>query len=109
MTSDGGVTWTDIPGAAATTYTPPAGSAGKQLRVLVTGTNGDGNSQAADSLAGKTGSQAAKPKRKQPKPKQAKQNLGKPKAKRAPQRPQWHLVPRWPPPAPHLASTSSGS
>jgi hypothetical protein len=25
MTSDGGVTWTDIPGAAATTYTPPAG------------------------------------------------------------------------------------
>ena len=59
MTSDGGVTWTDIPGAAATTYTPPAGSAGKQLRVLVTGTNSDGNSQAADSLAGKTGSQAA--------------------------------------------------
>jgi hypothetical protein len=47
MTSDGGVTWTDIPGAAATTYTPPAGSAGRQLRVLVTGTNGDGNSQAA--------------------------------------------------------------
>ena len=46
-TSDGGATWTDIAGATATTYTPPAGSAGKQVRVLVTGTNGDGNSQAA--------------------------------------------------------------
>ena len=45
--TDGGATWTDIAGATATTYTPPAGSAGKQVRVLVTGTNGDGNSQAA--------------------------------------------------------------
>ena len=47
LSADGGVTWTDIAGATATTYTPPAGTAGKQARVLVTGTNGDGYSQAA--------------------------------------------------------------
>jgi hypothetical protein len=47
ISTDGGATWTDIPGATATTYTPPAGFAGKQVRVLVTGTNPDGNSQAA--------------------------------------------------------------
>ena len=47
LSADGGLTWSDIAGATATTYTPPAGSAGKQVRVLVTGTNGDGNSQAA--------------------------------------------------------------
>ncbi|MGZ4363524.1 MAG: hypothetical protein ACXVFF_14980 [Gaiellaceae bacterium] len=46
LSADGGATWTDIPGATATTYTPPAGTAGKQVRVLVTGTNGDGSSQA---------------------------------------------------------------
>ena len=47
LSADGGLTWTDIPGATATTYTPPAGTAGKQARVLVTGTNPDGSSQAA--------------------------------------------------------------
>jgi hypothetical protein len=47
ITPDGGATWTDIPGATATTYTPPAGSAGKQVRVVETGTNADGSSQAA--------------------------------------------------------------
>jgi hypothetical protein len=47
ISSDGGITWSDITGATATTYTPPAGSAGKQVRVLETGTNPDGSSQAA--------------------------------------------------------------
>ena len=40
------MTWSDIAGATATTYTPPAGSAGKQVRVLEIGTNPDGSSQA---------------------------------------------------------------
>ena len=45
-TGTGGVApWTDIAGATATTYTPPAGSAGKRVRVLVTATNGDGTAQ----------------------------------------------------------------
>ena len=39
LSADGGATWSDIAGATATTYTPPAGTAGKQVRVLVTGTN----------------------------------------------------------------------
>ena len=47
LTTDGGTTWTNIPGATATTYTPPAGNNGKQARVLVTATNPDGTNQAA--------------------------------------------------------------
>ncbi len=46
VSTDGGSTWNDIAGATSSSYTPPAGSAGKQVRVVVTGTNGDGNSQA---------------------------------------------------------------
>ncbi|MGZ8794185.1 MAG: hypothetical protein ACXW0F_06025, partial [Gaiellaceae bacterium] len=45
--SDGGASWTDISGATATTYTPPAGSAGTQVRVIVTATNSGGATQAA--------------------------------------------------------------
>ena len=45
QSSDGGVTWSNIAGATATTYTPPAGSAGKQVRVVVTATNGDGTAK----------------------------------------------------------------
>ena len=45
--SDGGVTWSNIAGATASAYTPPAGFAGNQVRVQVTATNGDGSSQAA--------------------------------------------------------------
>ena len=51
ISTDGGITWTDIPGATATTYTPPAGTAGKQARVLVTATNPDGTSQSASSAS----------------------------------------------------------
>jgi hypothetical protein len=47
LSADGGITWANIPGATSTSYTPPAGTAGKQARVLVTGTNPDGSSQAA--------------------------------------------------------------
>ena len=43
---DGGVTWSDIAGATGTSYTPPAGSAGEQVQVAVTATNGDGSAQA---------------------------------------------------------------
>jgi hypothetical protein len=46
QSSDGGATWSNISGATATTYTPPAGSAGTQVRVVVTATNGDGTEQA---------------------------------------------------------------
>ena len=46
QSSDGGATWTDIAGATASSYTPPAGSAGKQVQVVVTATNGDGTAQA---------------------------------------------------------------
>src|SRR5207253_863624 len=46
LSIDGGATWSDISGATATSYTPPAGSAGKQVRVVVTATNGDGTAQA---------------------------------------------------------------
>jgi hypothetical protein len=45
VSTDGGLTWDDIPGATGTSYTPPAGFAGKEVRVVVTGTNGDGSSQ----------------------------------------------------------------
>ena len=51
ISSDGGATWTDIAGATATTYTPPAGSTGKQLRVLETATNADGSGQAASAAS----------------------------------------------------------
>ena len=47
QSSDGGATWNDIAGATATTYTPPAGSAGKQLRAQVTATNSDGTTQSS--------------------------------------------------------------
>jgi hypothetical protein len=47
LTTDGGATWNDIPGATTTSYTPPAGSAGKQVRAIVTATNGDGTAAAA--------------------------------------------------------------
>jgi len=46
LSSDGGASWTNISGATATSYTPPAGSTGKQARALVTATNGDGTTQA---------------------------------------------------------------
>jgi hypothetical protein len=46
VSTDGGVTWTDIAGATGSIYTPPLGSAGKQVRVIVTATNGDGGTQA---------------------------------------------------------------
>ena len=49
--TDGGTTWTDIPGATGTSYTPPAGSAGKQLHALVTASNGDGSSQATSAAS----------------------------------------------------------
>ena len=44
--SDSGATWSDIAGATATTYTPPAGSAGNQVHVIVTATNSGGMGQA---------------------------------------------------------------
>ena len=47
VSSDGGVTWSDIPGASTATYTPPAGSAGNELHVVVTATNPDGTGQAS--------------------------------------------------------------
>jgi hypothetical protein len=47
VSTDGGASWTNINAATATTYTPPAGSAGEQVRALVTATNGDGSAQAA--------------------------------------------------------------
>ena len=46
QSSDGGVTWSNIASATASTYTPPAGFAGNQARVQVTATNGDGTAQA---------------------------------------------------------------
>jgi hypothetical protein len=46
ISTDGGATWSDIAGATSTSYTPPAGSAGKQARAIVTATNGDGSAQA---------------------------------------------------------------
>jgi hypothetical protein len=51
VSPDGGLTWTDISGATGTTYTPPAGFAGRQVRVVVTGTNGDGSSQASSAAS----------------------------------------------------------
>ena len=49
--SDGGATWTAISGATSATYTPPGGSAGEQLEVVVTATNGDGSSQASSTAS----------------------------------------------------------
>jgi hypothetical protein len=51
VSTDGGATWNDIAGATANSYTPPAGSAGKQVRAIVTGTNGDGATQAASAAS----------------------------------------------------------
>jgi hypothetical protein len=46
VSGDGGASWSDISGATSTTFTPPAGYAGNQVRVIVSATNGDGASQA---------------------------------------------------------------
>ena len=47
QTTNGGASWADIAGATASTFTPPAGSAGKQVRAVVTATNAGGSGQAA--------------------------------------------------------------
>ena len=47
QSSDGGSSWSDIAGATSTSYTPPAGFAGKQVRANVTATNSAGSAQAS--------------------------------------------------------------
>ena len=47
QSSDGGSSWSDIAGATSTSYTPPAGFAGKRVRANVTATNSAGSGQAS--------------------------------------------------------------
>ena len=49
--ADEGMTWTDIPGATATSYTPAAGDEGKLLRAVFTYTDGHGSGKRAESAA----------------------------------------------------------
>ena len=49
--ADEGMTWTDIPGATATSYTPAAGDESKLLRAVFTYTDGHGSGKRAESAA----------------------------------------------------------